>query len=231
MWHDRSVRSCQSLRVGLQDDSTNDDLTNDYATVLEEATMFPYVIEDTRMGDRVYDIYSVLLKERIVFLGTPINALVANEIVAKLLFLDREDSEREISLYINSPGGEISAGLAIYDTMQLIQAPISTIAVGITASMATVLLTAGAKGRRYALPHATIHLHQPLGGAQGQATDIEIAAREILRMRDLLNSILRRHTGLDDGQIDRLTDRDFYMTAQQAVEFSIIDKVLDPTNS
>lgn len=192
--------------------------------------MFPYVIEDTRMGDRVYDIYSVLLKERIVFLGTPINALVANEIVAKLLFLDRDDSEREISLYINSPGGEISAGLAIYDTMHLIQAPISTIAVGITASMATVLLTAGAKGRRYALPHATIHLHQPLGGAQGQATDIEIAAREILRMRDLLNGILRRHTGLDNGQIDRLTDRDFYMTAQQAVEYSIIDKVLDPTN-
>lgn len=192
--------------------------------------MFPYVIEDTRMGDRVYDIYSVLLKERIVFLGTPINALVANEIVAKLLFLDRDDSEREISLYINSPGGEISAGLAIYDTMQLIQAPISTIAVGITASMATVLLTAGAKGRRYALPHATIHLHQPLGGAQGQATDIEIAAREILRMRDLLNTILRRHTGLDDGQIDRLTDRDFYMTAQQAVEYSIIDKVLDPAD-
>lgn len=192
--------------------------------------MFPYVIEDTRLGDRVYDIYSVLLKERIIFLGTPINALVANEIVAKLLFLDRDDSEREISLYINSPGGEISAGLAIYDTMQLIQAPISTIAVGMTASMATVLLTAGAKGRRYALPHATIHLHQPLGGAQGQATDIEIAAREILRMRDLLNSILRRHTGLDDAQIDRLTDRDFYMTAQQAVEYSIIDKVLDPTD-
>lgn len=192
--------------------------------------MFPYVIEDTRLGDRVYDIYSVLLKERIIFLGTPINALVANEIVAKLLFLDRDDSEREISLYINSPGGEISAGLAIYDTMQLIQAPISTIAVGMTASMATVLLTAGAKGRRYALPHATIHLHQPLGGAQGQATDIEIAAREILRMRDLLNTILRRHTGLDNGQIDRLTDRDFYMTAQQAVEYSIIDKVLEPTN-
>ena len=192
--------------------------------------MFPYVIEETRMGDRVYDIYSVLLKERIVFLGTPINGLVANEIVAKLLFLDRDDAEREISLYINSPGGEISAGLAIYDTMQLIQAPISTIAVGITASMATVLLTAGAKGRRYALPHATIHLHQPLGGAQGQATDIEIAAREILRMRDLLNGILRRHTGLDNGQIDRLTDRDFYMTAQQAVEYSIIDKVLDPAN-
>lgn len=192
--------------------------------------MFPYVIEDTRLGERLYDIYSVLLRERIVFLGTPINALVANEIVAKLLFLDREDSEREISLYINSPGGEISAGLAIYDTMQLIQAPISTIAVGITASMATILLTAGAKGRRYALPNSTIHLHQPLGGAQGQATDIEIAAKEIMRMRGLLNDILRRHTGLDDAQIDQFTDRDFYMTPQQAVEYSIVDKVLDPTD-
>jgi len=190
---------------------------------------FPYVIEDTRLGERMYDIYSVLLKERIVFLGTPINALIANEIVAKLLFLDRADSEREISLYINSPGGEITAGLAIYDTMQLIQAPISTIAVGGTASMATVLLTAGTKGRRYALPHATIHLHQPLGGAQGQATDIEIAAREILRMRDLLNNILRKHTDLNDAQIERFTDRDFYMTAQKAVEYSLIDKVLEPT--
>jgi ATP-dependent Clp protease protease subunit len=192
--------------------------------------MFPYVIEDTRLGDRVYDIYSVLLKERIVFLGTPINALVANEIVAKLLFLDREDSEREISLYINSPGGEIAAGLAIYDTMQLIQAPVSTIAVGITASMATVLLTAGVKGRRYALPYATIHLHQPLGGVQGQAADIEIAAKEILRQRDLLNNILRHHTDLDDAQIARLTDRDFYMTAQEAVKYNIVDKVLNPTD-
>ncbi|HOU13492.1 MAG TPA: ATP-dependent Clp protease proteolytic subunit [Anaerolineae bacterium] len=192
--------------------------------------MFPYVIEDTRLGERIYDIYSVLLRERIVFLGTPINALVANEIVAKLLFLDREDSEREISLYINSPGGEISAGLAIYDTMQLIQAPISTIAVGMTASMATVLLTAGTKGRRYALPHATIHLHQPLGGVQGQAADIEIAAKEILRMRELLNNLLRKHTGLDDTQIERFTDRDYYMTAQQGVEFSLIDKVLEATN-
>lgn len=192
--------------------------------------MFPYVIEDTRLGERLYDIYSVLLKERIVFLGTPINALVANEVVAKLLFLDREDSEREISLYINSPGGEIPAGLAIYDTIQLIQAPVSTIAVGMTASMATVLLTAGAKGRRYALPYATIHLHQPLGGVQGQAADIEIAAREILRMRDLTNNILRHHTGLDDAQIARLTDRDFYMTAQEAVKYNIVDKVLNPTD-
>ncbi|MGC9394207.1 MAG: ATP-dependent Clp protease proteolytic subunit [Anaerolineae bacterium] len=192
--------------------------------------MFPYVIEDTRLGERVHDIYSVLLKERIVFLGTPLNALVANEIVAKLLFLDREDSEREISLYINSPGGEISAGLAIYDTMQLIQAPVSTIAVGMTASMATVLLTAGTKGRRYALPYATIHLHQPLGGVQGQAADIEIAAKEILRKRDLLNDILRHHTDLDDAQIARLTDRDFFMTAEEAVEYNIVDKVLNPTD-
>lgn len=190
--------------------------------------MFPYVIEDTRMGERSHDIFSVLLKERIVFLGMPIDSLVANGIVAQLLLLDREDSEREISLYINSRGGEISAGLAIYDTMRLIQAPVSTIAVGVTASMATVLLTAGAKGRRYALPYATIHLHQPLGGVQGQASDIEIAAKEILRMRDLINNILRHHTNLDEEQIARLTDRDFYMTAQEAVEYNIVDKVLDP---
>lgn len=189
----------------------------------------PFVVESTGRGDRMYDIYSLLLRERIVFLGTPINGQVANLIVAQLLFLDREDNERDISLYINSPGGEISAGLAIYDTMQLIQAPVSTIAVGMTASMATVLLTAGAKGRRYALPHATIHLHQPLGGVQGQAADIEIAAREILRMRDLLNSILRKHTGIEQEQIDRITDRDFFMTAEQAAEFGIIDKVLEAT--
>ncbi len=188
--------------------------------------MIPMVIESTGRGERAYDIYSLLLKERIVFLGTPINAQVANLIVAQLLFLDREDPEREISLYINSPGGEIAAGLAIYDTIQLIQAPVSTIAVGMAASMATVLLTAGTKGRRFALPHATIHLHQPLGGAQGQATDIEIAAREILRMRALINTILREHTGLSEEQIERFTDRDFYMTAAQAAEYGIIDEVL-----
>lgn len=188
----------------------------------------PYVIESTGRGERMYDIYSLLFKERIVFLGTPINAQISDLIVAQLLYLDREDSERDISLYINSPGGEIAAGLAIYDTMQLIQAPVSTIAVGMTASMATILLTAGSKGRRYALPHATIHLHQPLGGVQGQAVDIEIAAKEILRMRDLLNVILLKHTGLTQEQIDRLTDRDYYMTAQQAAEYSIVDKVLEP---
>lgn len=189
----------------------------------------PYVIESTGRGDRMYDIYSLLLRERIVFLGTPINAQVANVIVAQLLFLDREDSERDIQLYINSPGGEISAGLAIYDTMQLIQAPVSTIAVGMAASFGTILLTAGTKGRRYALPHATIHVHQPLGGVQGQAAEIEIAAREILRKRDLLNDILERHTGMSREQIDKITDRDFYMTAEEAVEYGVVDKVLEPS--
>jgi ATP-dependent Clp protease, protease subunit len=191
---------------------------------------FPKVIESTGRGEGVYDVYSLLFKERIIFLGTPINADVANLIVAELLLLDREDPEREISLYINSPGGEISSGLAIYDTMQLIQAPVSTIAVGRAASMATILLTAGTEGQRYSLSHATIHLHQPMGGAQGQAADIEIAAREILRMRDLINRILIKHTGLDQEQIDKFTDRDFYMTAEQAVEYGIVDKMLEPVD-
>ncbi|MGB9776841.1 MAG: ATP-dependent Clp protease proteolytic subunit [Anaerolineae bacterium] len=191
-------------------------------------SLIPMVIESTSRGERAYDIFSLLLRERIVFLGTPITDQIANLVIAQLLFLDREDPEREISLYIHSPGGIISAGLAIYDTMQLIRAPISTIAVGMAASMATVLLTAGTKGRRFALPHATIHLHQPLGGVEGQATDIEIAAREILRQRALLNDLLKKHTGLSDEQIDRFTDRDFYMTAEQAVQYGIIDAVLNP---
>lgn len=190
--------------------------------------LIPMVIESTGRGERAYDIFSLLLRERIVFLGTPITDQVANLIVAQLLFLDREDPEREISLYINCPGGVIPAGLAIYDTMQLLRAPISTIAVGMAASMATVLLTAGTKGRRFALPHATIHLHQPLGGVQGQAADIEIAAKEILRMRSLLNQLLMKHTGLSEEQIERFTDRDFYMTAEQAAEYGIIDEVLHP---
>ncbi len=193
--------------------------------------LVPMVIESTGRGERAYDIFSLLLKERIIFLGTPINAQVANLIVAQLLFLDREDPEREISLYIHSPGGEIAAGLAIYDTLQLIHAPVSTIAVGMTASMATVLLTSGMKGRRYALPHATIHLHQPLGGVQGQAADIEIAAREILRMRELINKLLLQHTALSQEQIDRYTDRDFYMTAAQAADLGIVDKVLEPAGN
>ena len=187
----------------------------------------PMVIESTGRGERAYDIFSLLLKERLIFLGMPINTQIANLIIAQLLFLDREDPEREISFYINSPGGEIAAGLAIYDTLQLVHAPVSTIAVGMTASMATVLLAAGTEDRRYALPHATVHLHQPLGGVQGQASDIEIAAQEILRMRDLINEILMRHTGLDEERIKSLTDRDYYMTAAEAVEHGIVDRVLD----
>ena len=188
--------------------------------------LIPMVVESSGRGERAFDIYSLLLKERIVFLGTPINDQVANVIVAQLLYLAHQDPDREIQFYINSPGGQITSGLAIYDTMQLIQAPVTTIAVGMAASMATILLTGGTKGRRYALPSATIHLHQPLGGVQGQATDIEIEAKEILRMRSLLNSILEKHTGLSEEQISRYTDRNFYMTAEMAKEYGIIDDVL-----
>jgi ATP-dependent Clp protease protease subunit len=191
-------------------------------------SLIPMVIETSGRGERAFDIYSLLLKERIVFLGTPINDQVANVIVAQLLFLDREDPEKDIQLYINSPGGQVYAGMAIYDTMQLIRAPVSTIAVGVTASFGTLLLTAGAKGKRYALPHATIHMHQPLGGAQGQATEIEIQAREILRLREELNRILSHHTGQPVARIQEDTDRDRYMSAEQAKEYGLIDEVLDP---
>jgi ATP-dependent Clp protease protease subunit len=190
--------------------------------------LIPMVIKSTGRGERAYDIYSLLLDERIVFMGTPINDQVANTIVAQLLYLEREDPDKDIQFYINSPGGQINAGLAIYDTMQLIQSPVSTIAVGLAASMGTILLTAGTKGKRYALPNATIHLHQPMGGVSGQVADIEIAAREYMRMRDLLNTILNRHAGLSSEQISKFTDRDFYMTAEQAAEYGIIDEVLQP---
>ncbi len=195
---------------------------------IDPTALIPMVIESSGRGERAYDIYSLLLKERIVFLGTPINDQVANVIVAQLLFLDHEDPQRPIQMYINSPGGVINAGLAIYDTMQMIQAPVDTIAVGLAASFGTILLTAGT-GRRYALPNATIHLHQPLGGAQGQATDVEIAAREILRLRDLLNGVLRKHTKMAEDQIKQYTDRDFYMTPQLAAELGVIDEVMQPT--
>ena len=188
--------------------------------------LIPMVVESSGRGERAFDIYSLLLRENIVFLGTPINDQVANVIVAQLLYLAHRDPDREIQFYINSPGGQITSGMAIYDTMQLISAPVSTIALGMAASMGTILLTAGTKGRRYALPNATIHLHQPLGGVQGQAADIEIEAREILRVRDLLNGILKTHTGLNDDEISRYTDRNFYMTATQAKELGIIDQVL-----
>jgi len=187
----------------------------------------PMVIESTGRGERAYDIYSLLLKERIIFLGTPIDDQVANLIVAQLLFLNHEDSEKEIQMYINSPGGHIYAGFAIYDTMKMISNPISTVAVGVTASFGTVLLTSGTKGRRYALPHATIHMHQPLGGAQGQATDIEIAAKQIIRQKSLLNEILARHTGKTLEVIERDTDRDFYLDAKSAVAYGVVDQVLE----
>ena len=190
-------------------------------------SVIPMVIESSGRGERAYDIYSLLLKERIIFLGTPIDDQVANVIVAQLLFLNREDSEREIQMYINSPGGVIYSGLAIYDTMQMISNPISTVAVGVTASFGTVLLTAGTKGRRYALPNATIHMHQPLGGAQGQATDIEIQTKQILRLRTLLNDIMSRHTGKPVDVIKQDTERDFYLDAQQAVEYGLVDQVLE----
>lgn len=189
--------------------------------------VIPMVIESSGRGERAYDIYSLLLKERIIFVGTPIDDQVANVIVAQLLFLSREDSEREIQMYLNSPGGIIYAGLAIYDTMQMIPNPISTVAVGVTASFGTVLLAAGTKGRRFSLPNATIHLHQPLGGAQGQVTDMEIQIMQIMRLKTLLNDILARHTGQPVEIIKRDTDRDFYLDAKQAVEYGIVDQVLE----
>jgi len=187
----------------------------------------PMVVESSGRGERAYDIYSLLLKERIIFLGTPIDDQVANVIVAQLLFLNHEDPEKEIQMYVNSPGGQIYAGLAIYDTMQMISNPISTVAVGVTASFGTVILTAGTKGRRYALPNATIHMHQPLGGAQGQATDIEIQAKQIMRLKSLLNGMMAKHTGQPLEVIERDLDRDYYLDARQAVDYGLVDQVLE----
>ena len=195
------------------------------------SSLIPMVIETTGRGERAYDIFSLLLKERILFVGTAINDVTANLLVAQLLFLNREDPEREIQMYVNSPGGVIYAGLAVYDTMQQITAPVSTVAVGATASFGTILLTAGTSGKRYALPNATIHLHQPLGGAQGQATDIQIQANEILRLRTRLNEILAFHTGQTFEKIAEDTDRDIFMTPVDAMEYGLIDGVLEPPNS
>lgn len=188
--------------------------------------IIPMVIETGARGERAFDIYSLLLKERIIFLGTPINDQVANVIIAQLLYLEREDPDKDINLYINCPGGVISAGLGIYDTMQIIRPDVSTICVGLAASMGTILLTAGAKGKRYALPNSTIHMHQAMGGAQGQAADIEIAAREIMRLQDIIRNILAKHTGQSLEKISHDTDRDFYLTPEQAVEYRIVDEIL-----
>lgn len=187
----------------------------------------PFVIEQTGRGERSYDIYSRLLKDRIIFLGDEINDDVANAVVAQLLFLESESPERDISIYINSPGGSVSAGLAIYDTMQFVKCDVSTIVVGMAASMAAVLLSAGAAGKRIALPNSRIMIHQPLGGAQGQASDIEIQAREIVKTKETLNNILVNHTGQSLRKVKGDTDRDFYMTAQEALAYGIVDKVID----
>ena len=201
------------------------------ALINDPQNIIPMVIESGARGERSFDIYSLLLKERIIFLGTQINDQVANLIVAQLLYLDREDPDKDISLYINSPGGVITSGLAIYDTMQLIRADVSTICVGMAASMGTILLTAGAAGKRYALPSSTIHMHQPLGGAQGQASDIEIAAREILRIQEIIRGLLSTHTGQPIDKIARDTDRDYYLTAEGAMEYGLIDQVLSKEDS
>ncbi|MDP3982401.1 MAG: ATP-dependent Clp endopeptidase proteolytic subunit ClpP [bacterium] len=187
----------------------------------------PTVIEKTQFGERAYDIYSRLLKDRIVFLGVPISDSVANSIIAQLLFLNAQSAAKGIHLYINSPGGVVTAGLAIYDTMQYIKAPVSTVCVGMAASMGAVLLAAGEKGKRFALPNAQVMMHQPMGGAQGQASEIEITAKQIVKIRERLNNILSERTGQPLDRIEKDTDRDFYLTAQEAKEYGIVDKVIE----
>ncbi len=189
--------------------------------------LVPMVIEKDGRGERAYDIYSRLLKERIVFLGTAVDDLVANLIIAQLLFLESEDPAKDIYLYVNSPGGIITSGLAIYDTMQYVKPEVATICIGQAASMAAVLLSGGSKGKRFALPHARVLIHQPLGGVQGQATDIDIQAREILRMREEINTIFTKHTGQDMERIRQDTERDFFMTADQALKYGIIDQIVE----
>lgn len=191
--------------------------------------VIPYVIEKTSQGERSYDIYSRLLKERIIFLGTAIDDGVANSIIAQLLFLEKEDAEKDIMFYINSPGGSVSAGLAIYDTMQHIKAPISTVCVGLAASMGSVLLAAGTKGKRMVLPNSEVMIHQVLGGAEGQASDIEIAANHILRTKKRLNEILARHTGKKLDQVTKDSDRDKWMTAEEALKYGLVDKIIKST--
>jgi ATP-dependent Clp protease protease subunit len=187
----------------------------------------PYVIEQTGRGERSYDIYSRLLKDRIIFLGSEIVDDVANSIVAQLLFLESEDPDKDINIYINSPGGSVTAGLAIYDTMQYIKPQVSTICVGLAASMGAILLAGGAKGKRLALPNAEVMIHQPLGGARGQASDIEIQAKNILKTKERMNKILASHTGQDIETIARDTDRDNYMTAEEAMKYGLIDKIIE----
>jgi len=187
----------------------------------------PFVVEQTGRGERAYDIYSRLLKDRIIFIGTPIDDYIANLVVAQMIFLDGEDPDRDINLYIQSPGGVVSAGLAIYDTMQFVKCPVSTLCLGLAASMGAVLLTAGATGKRYCLPNAKVMIHQPLGGAQGQASDIEIATKEMLKTREQLNGILAKHTGKPVDQIVKDTDRNHWMTADEAKAYGLVDEIIE----
>lgn len=188
--------------------------------------LIPTVIEKSQYGERAYDIYSRLLKERIIFLGAPINDIVANSVIAQMLFLESRDPKKDIQLYINTPGGVVTGGLAIYDTMQYVKCPISTVCIGMAASMGAVLLAAGQKGKRFALPNAQIMLHQPIGGATGQAVEIEITAKQIVRIKEKLNQILAKHTSQPFEKVEKDTDRDFYLTAQEAKEYGLIDKVI-----
>jgi ATP-dependent Clp protease protease subunit len=194
-------------------------------------SLIPMVIEQTSRGERAYDIYSRLLKDRIIFLGTAIDDVVANTVIAQLLFLDAEDPDKDIYLYLNSPGGIVTAGLAIYDTMNYLKSPVSTICIGQAASMGALLLAAGTKGKRFSLPHARIMIHQPAGGFQGQATDIAIQAREILKLKDVLNGILARHTGQSIDKIAADTERDFFMSGEDALSYGIIDEVITKVRS
>ncbi len=219
-WNVNNAHAGQSAAPGKTGDMTM------RPGAIPPSNVVPMVVETTARGERAYDIYSLLLKERIIFLGTPIDDHVANTIVAQLLYLEREEPDRDINMYVHSPGGVITAGLAIYDTMNLIRSDVSTIAVGATASMATVLLSAGARGKRYALPNATVHMHQAMGGARGQASDIEIAAREILRNNEIIRNILAERTGQSIERIRADTDRDFYLNAEQALEYGMVDEIL-----
>jgi ATP-dependent Clp protease protease subunit len=194
--------------------------------MMDPQSVIPMVVETSNRGERAFDIYSLLLRERIVMLNMPINDQVANVVISQLLYLDREDPDKDISLYIHSPGGVVTAGLAIYDTMQLIRPDVSTICLGMAASMATILLTSGAKGKRYALPNSTIHMHQVLGGAQGQAADIVIQAKEIMRLDGIIRGIMMKHTGQNAEKLLHDMDRDFYLNAEQAIEYGLIDQIL-----
>jgi len=193
---------------------------------IEMSFYIPYVIEQNERGERAYDIYSRLLKDRIIFIGSPVDDMVANAVIAQMLFLQSEDADKDINLYINSPGGVVTSGLAIYDTMQFIRPDISTICIGQAASMGAVLLAAGTKGKRYALPHARIMIHQPAGGVQGQAVDINIQAREILRIKDKINQILVRHTGQPIDRIEKDTDRDYFLSSEEAKDYGLVDRVI-----